>query len=49
MSDMNGTLYTGEPMNHPITKRYIEIFGIPDQIASAHSSRLGEGIEGRYG
>jgi acetyl-CoA acetyltransferase family protein len=35
MSDMNGTLYTGEPMNHPITKRYIEIFGIPDQIASA--------------
>jgi acetyl-CoA acetyltransferase len=22
-------------MNHPITKRYIEIFGIPDQIASA--------------
>lgn len=35
MSDMNGTLYTGEPMNHPITKRYIEIFGIPDQIAFA--------------
>jgi acetyl-CoA acyltransferase len=35
MSDMNGTLYTGQPMNHPITKRYLERFGIPDQIASA--------------
>lgn len=43
MSDMNGTLYTGEPMNHPITKRYIEIFGIPDQIASAQK------IANKYG
>jgi acetyl-CoA acetyltransferase family protein len=43
MSDMNGTLYTGQPMNHPITKRYIEIFGIPDQIASAQK------IANKYG
>jgi acetyl-CoA acetyltransferase family protein len=35
MSDMNGTLYTGQPMNHPITQGYIEKYGIPDQIASA--------------
>lgn len=35
MSDMNGTLYNGQPMNHPITKDYIEKYGIPDQIASA--------------
>jgi acetyl-CoA acetyltransferase len=35
MSDMNGTLYTGQPMNHPITRDYIEKYGIPDQIASA--------------
>lgn len=43
MSDMNGTLYTGEPMNHPITKRYIETFGIPDQIVSAQK------IANKYG
>ena len=35
MSDMNGTLYTGQPMNHPITKGYLEKYGMPDQIASA--------------
>lgn len=35
MSDMNGTLYTGQPMNHPVTKDYLEKYGMPDQIASA--------------
>ncbi len=43
MSDMNGTLYTGQPMNHPITPAYIERFGIPDQIASAQK------IANKYG
>jgi acetyl-CoA acyltransferase len=43
MSDMNGTLYTGQPMNHPVTKRYMEKFGIPDQIASAQK------IANKYG
>ncbi len=35
MSDMNGTLYTGQPMNHPVTKGYLEKYGMPDQIGSA--------------
>ncbi|HDQ04117.1 MAG TPA: thiolase family protein [Deltaproteobacteria bacterium] len=35
MSDMNGTLYNGQPMNHPVTKGYLEKYGMPDQIGSA--------------
>ncbi len=35
MSDMNGTLYTGQPMGHPMTEAYMKKYGIPNQIVSA--------------
>lgn len=35
MSDMNGTLFTGQPMGNPLTKSYIERYGIPNQIVCA--------------
>lgn len=35
MSDMNGTLFTGQPMGNPLTKSYIKRYGIPNQIVCA--------------
>ncbi len=34
-SDMNGTLYTGQPMGNPFGKWYTGKYGRPDQIAAA--------------
>ncbi|MDD5167981.1 MAG: thiolase family protein [Syntrophales bacterium] len=34
-SDLNGTLYTGQPMGNPFGKFYTDKFGKPDQIAAA--------------
>lgn len=35
LSDMNGTLYTGDPMGNPLGKWYIDKYGPPDQLVSA--------------
>ncbi len=35
MSDMNGTLYDGQPMGNPVTQNYLERYGMPNQIVSA--------------
>lgn len=35
MSDMNGTLYDGQAMGNPVTKSYLERYGMPNQIVSA--------------
>ncbi|MGC8491419.1 MAG: thiolase family protein [Syntrophobacteraceae bacterium] len=34
-SDVNGTLYTGAPMGHPVGPFYTSKYGIPNQIVSA--------------
>lgn len=34
-SDLNGTLYTGQPMGNPFGKYYTSKYGRPDQIAAA--------------
>ncbi|MGA3281873.1 MAG: thiolase family protein [Smithella sp.] len=36
-SDMNCTLSNGQNAGHPITKSYIESYGIPDQMTSAQA------------
>jgi len=35
MSDMNGTIYTNQPMGHPFGKWYVDKYGMANQILSA--------------